>query len=350
MSKALITQYNSSGIKGGVETFNDYLIRVFPDIMVFDYNSSISYSRLSNIRYIPFFEEPKRALVCAKHFLKLHRKLDFDIVFSNGMFGWYLTLKKINIPMINIFHGNYAGFADHCIEKRNLNYYITKYQNGTFEKVSGKKKRVVSVSKFVKEQIKKYYGLNSTVIHNGIDVEQFKPISKEYAREMLNLPRDSHIGIFVGRPEYAKGFDIILELSELNKQINFLCISDRAIDIRNKNIIIRFQIQNEELYKYYSASDFLIFPSRFEGCSYVPLEAMACNLPVIASKTGLFYEINSPEIGAVISTWNAIDYSNAIKKVLQNPDKFKPRNFIKKNFSFGIFEKRYKNFVNDILE
>jgi len=296
MSKALITQYNSSGIKGGVETFNDYLIRVFPDIMVFDYNSSISYSRLSNIRYIPFFEEPKRALVCAKHFLKLHRKLDFDIVFSNGMFGWYLTLKKINIPMINIFHGNYAGFADHCIEKRNLNYYITKYQNGTFEKVSGKKKRVVSVSKFVKEQIKKYYGLNSTVIHNGIDVEQFKPISKEYAREMLNLPRDSHIGIFVGRPEYAKGFDII------------------------------------------------------EGCSYVPLEAMACNLPVIASKTGLFYEINSPEIGAVISTWNAIDYSNAIKKVLQNPDKFKPRNFIKKNFSFGIFEKRYKNFVNDILE
>jgi|Deesub1362B_J571_1020462.scaffolds.fasta_scaffold01762_7 glycosyltransferase involved in cell wall biosynthesis len=352
MTKALITPFQGSEYVGGVEAFNLYLKKVFPDLMIIDYSKSKNDSLLSKISNISILglSEQRMAFICGKYFMKLWKKMDFDVVFSNGMFGWYLTLKEIDIPTINIFHGNSAGWADYCIKKRNLNYYITKYQNGMFERISGWNKKIISVSKSVKEQIKKYYGLSSTVIHNGVDLEIFKPIPKEYTREILNLPKEAIIGIFVGRPEYAKGFDIILKLSELNRQIDFLCITDREIEIRNKNIIIRSKIPNKELYKYYSASDFLIFPSRFEGCSYVPLEAMSCNLPVIVSKTGIFYEINPPEVGAVVPTWRVADYSNAIKKILNNRDEFNPRKIVRRDFSFKRFAKDYKNFVSSIVE
>lgn len=346
---ALITPYGSLQIRGGVETFNEYLSKVFPNISIIDYNLSENNSYLSNIP-LPYMEEPKRAMICAKYFLKLHKKNKFDVVFVNGMFGWYLALRKPNIPVVNVFHGNYAGLADHASPDRGLGYFVTKYINGTFERLSGQNKEVITVSRFVKEQIKRYYGIDSVVIHNGIDIERFRPIPKEEARVELNLPEESPIGIFVGRPEYAKGFDILLKAAEMNRDIVFLCVTDLEIKSLRKNVIIRSSVPNVEMYKYYSASDFLIFPSRFEGCSYVPLEAMACNLPIIASNTGLFYEIDSSDLGYVISSYDPLDYLKAIENILSSEKNIKSRQFIKKNFSFKIFSKNYREFVKNLLK
>jgi glycosyltransferase involved in cell wall biosynthesis len=77
---------------------------------------------------------------------------------------------------------------------------------------------------------------------------------------------------------------------------------------------------------------------------------MSCNLPVIVSKTGIFYEINPPEVGAVVPTWRVADYSNAIKKILNNRDEFNPRKIVRRDFSFKRFAKDYKNFVSSIVE
>jgi glycosyltransferase involved in cell wall biosynthesis len=225
-----------------------------------------------------------------------------------------------------------------------------KYVYGTFEKLSGWNKEIVSVSKLIKEQIKGYYGLDSTVIYNGIDTEKFKPIPQQEARVILDLPKENPIGIFVGRPKYSKGFDIFLKVAKANKDINFLCVTDWNINLKNKNILVRHNIPNNEMYKYYSASDFLIFPSRFEGCSYVPLEAMACDLPVVASKTGLFYEIDSGQAGYVISSHDSLDYIKAIENLLSSGEKIKPRKFVKENFSFEIFSDNYRNFVENLLK
>jgi len=50
-------------------------------------------------------------------------------------------------------------------------------------------------------------------------------------------------------------------------------------------VLYRGRVQDFQLFlAHYNAADFLIFPTRFEGFPLVPMEAMACGLPIIISK------------------------------------------------------------------
>jgi glycosyltransferase involved in cell wall biosynthesis len=42
-------------------------------------------------------------------------------------------------------------------------------------------------------------------------------------------------------------------------------------------------VDNKELYKYYSAADFLMLPSTNEGQALVGLEALSCGLPLLVN-------------------------------------------------------------------
>jgi len=58
---------------------------------------------------------------------------------------------------------------------------------------------------------------------------------------------------------------------------------------------------------YYSAADFLLFPSRYESLSYSSIEALACDLPVVASRTGVFEDLNEEDVGILITTSNQMN-------------------------------------------
>ena len=60
--------------------------------------------------------------------------------------------------------------------------------------------KVLSVSENLKNHIVNL-GISEdkvSVVPNGVDIEKFKPAGKEYARNMLNLPQDKKIVLFVG--------------------------------------------------------------------------------------------------------------------------------------------------------
>ena len=156
-----------------------------------------------------------------------------------------------------------------------------------------------------KEDIVRFYRTPShklQVIPAGVDLELFRPGDKAQARRMLGLS-EKRVMLYVGRIEPIKGLDILVNAVALLEEIGdtkLLVVGgrpgeDEELD-RLKHLVANLGIADmvtftgavpqSELPTYYSAADVFVLPSYSESFGLVALEAMACGIPVVASRVG----------------------------------------------------------------
>jgi glycosyltransferase involved in cell wall biosynthesis len=75
------------------------------------------------------------------------------------------------------------------------------------------------------------------------------------------------------------------------------------------------------LHLYYAAADVCVIPSHYEPFGLVTLEAMASEIPVVASKVGGLQFTVVPEVtGLLVPPKDEEAFANAIDRILANPD------------------------------
>jgi teichuronic acid biosynthesis glycosyltransferase TuaC len=114
------------------------------------------------------------------------------------------------------------------------------------------------------------------VIADGIQLDRFKPIGQDLAREHLGWPLGSPIVLFCGR---AASPVKRLWLAEQ-------AVSLARIDLEDLQLMIASGVEPDEMPYYYSAADCLLHTSASEGSPNVIKEALACNLPIVATPAG----------------------------------------------------------------
>ncbi|HMG11625.1 MAG TPA: glycosyltransferase [Gemmatimonadaceae bacterium] len=117
-------------------------------------------------------------------------------------------------------------------------------------------------------------GTQYHIIPTGLDLERFRPINMNEAREELNLPKNKKIILFGGRPEMSvKRYFLARKTISLlqQDQVELLTVSNAP---------------HEQMPLYLNAADVLLLTSRHEGSPTIIKEALACNLPIVSTDVG----------------------------------------------------------------
>lgn len=145
----------------------------------------------------------------------------------------------------------------------------------------------------------------------GVDLQRFKPIAKELAKDHIGIPSNHKNIVFAGRIEPLKGIDTLLQAISLiyklaPEAVENVCVSiiggdpwsddpddemarlqeiGQDLGVMDKVAFLGAKDQ-DVLPDYYAAAEMVVMPSHYESFGMVALEAMAMGTPVIASEVG----------------------------------------------------------------
>lgn len=184
---------------------------------------------------------------------------------------------------------------------------------------------------------------NVTIIPCGTNIERFGSITRDTARQQLQLSPDTQVVLYVGRFDPRKGIETavraVSRLSEERKSNLKLMIAggwtpgakDGKERDRIGKLIQEFGLENNVLFPgrldhtvlpaYYAAADICVVPSHYEPFGLVAIEAMACGTPVIASDVGgLQFTVIPEETGLLAPAKDDAAFAEAIERILGNAE------------------------------
>lgn len=134
-------------------------------------------------------------------------------------------------------------------------------------------------------------------VANCLDLEQWRPIEKAVARDLLGLPKDKPLVLFGalgGGAASRKGFDLLLDaLDHLNGKVDGLSVMVFGQQPPAQPPQLGFPVHytghlhdDLSLRAVYSAADAFVIPSRQDNLPNTGVEAHACGTPVVAFNTG----------------------------------------------------------------
>ncbi|MBD2439669.1 glycosyltransferase family 4 protein [Nostoc sp. FACHB-110] len=151
------------------------------------------------------------------------------------------------------------------------------------------------------------------VIINGVDLQEFTPGIA--SRQKLNLPENVNLGLFAGDIRTPrKNLDSVLQALVKVLDLHLAVVgspdgspfpqlaADLGISER-----VHFLGYRRDIAEIMRAVDLFVFPSRYEACTLVLLEALASGLPVITAIATGGAEIVTSECGIVLPDSDDID-------------------------------------------
>lgn len=225
------------------------------------------------------------------------------------------------------------------------------------------KPKVVADAEFVGQQLKKLFPqLNPYVIKNGIDTEKFVPGDQIAARQSLALPLDKTLVGCAGRLEPVKGQRYLINaLQRLDPKIHLVVAGHGSQQQPLKQLSQQLNMANrvhflglcEEMPRFYQALDLFCLPSLCEGFPLSPLEAQACNTPVLVTNVGGAKETACPVTSGVVKAGRTFALQHKIEAMLsqqmdsqqtvsRQADSQQPREFILHNNSLTTMSAAYR--------
>jgi glycosyltransferase involved in cell wall biosynthesis len=140
----------------------------------------------------------------------------------------------------------------------------------------------VAVSEEAAAEVRRFYRVSvNEIIPNGIDTDVFRQRPRAAARRAHGFQENERLALFVGRAEARKAPEVAYEAAR-RAGFELVVAGPSPID-GGRHLGV---MSPTDLATLYSACNCVVFPTRYEACSYVVLEALASGVPLVTTEVG----------------------------------------------------------------
>jgi len=174
------------------------------------------------------------------------------------------------------------------------------------------------------------------VIHNGLDLNVFKPINKTTAREIWDLPINKKLilfGAMRATSVHKKGFDLLYEgikqlTAKWSGKAELVVFGagepENPPDFGLPVHYLSCLYDDVSLSLLYAAADVMVTPSRQDNLPNTVVESLACGTPVVAFDIGGMPDmIDYPINGYLAKSFDTSDLAAGIDWVLSDENRHK---------------------------
>lgn len=243
-------------------------------------------------------------------YLQMHRPqiLHTQLEFADILGG--ISAKILRIPVISTLHT-----LDTIEEPLNTATWRLKLRWFILKKITD---LIISVSEKTREhhiQTAKFNPEKIITIYNGVELEKFrKTLNRQNAniRQELNIPTDSKIILTVAVLREPKGIQFMLNsLPEIRKRhpnTHYLIVGEGTHKAHLLNIVkslgleknVTFAGHRNDIPALMHASQLFVLPTLIDALPTVLIEAMAAELPIVASNVGGIPEIIEDRVNGLL--------------------------------------------------
>lgn len=317
---------------GGAEVFNHYLMRSFAEeckVTAINTRTDKKEDGVNHIQITPaFLEVILFPLLTAIKLIGIKRKKDLHVVLTFSRSRW---IYWVVYPLLRSLFGIHYSIIIH-------GGGLMKWKfEAPFQWFFRKADHVIGISERITAEYNDRTRLELKFIPPLIPFELSKK-SKDDARKELGIAPDAKVVLMVGSLKTIKHPETAIDafstlgtefLSSRNLVLVFAGdgpdrkdLEQQALNLGlEKHVKFLGNVVREEVKHVYRASDFYIMASDFEGTPLSMLEAMANDLPVLASDApGINTIIESGKNGQLFTIGNGNELADHLKTVLSDPD------------------------------
>jgi len=262
-----------------------------------------------------------RDAISVAHVYRLLRRIRPDIVHSHSSKAGAIA-RVCRGPWRHVYTPHAVYTLNPSLSERQRRFY------GAIESLLGRRStnRIIAVSHDEATHLNEVLGIPAQRIEtivNGVAPPAL--MTRSQARRALGLADNALVVGFVGRLDHQKGVDRLVRIArgvyrQCGHTVQFVVIgpgdfaaaAGRDADDTTPNLHVVGSLDRAS--RYFSAFDIFALPSRYEGFPYVCLEAMAAQVPIVASNVaGAAELIQARRIGLVVpNDDDTTDFKHAI--------------------------------------
>lgn len=273
---------------GGIATWTELYLKAEKikngNIIVDLVNSNVAGERVKNYSKKNMINEIRRSYRIFKELKKCLEENEYDIVHLNnscstlGMSRDFLLSKYIKFKKQKLI------IHFHCDISVMIKDKLSKVLLKNLCRIADRRLVLNNSSQIFLENM----GFNSNNIPNFFDMNSIEYKKRVYRDKIERI-------VFVGHIIKTKGCNEIIEIAKKFEDIEFRLIGNIGEEFKekkyDKNIKLMGEVSKKEVIKELEEADIMLFPSYTEGFPNVIMEAMAVELPIIATNVGAIPDI-----------------------------------------------------------